>query len=68
MRRRELLVGSLSGAELIALARLARANAEHPKELRIGDQQSGVLVISREQCVLEQRLGSASGSRSPAYW
>ena len=59
MRRRELLVGSLSGAELIALARLARADAERPKELRIGYPKSRVRVI--EECVLEQRLGSPAG-------
>jgi hypothetical protein len=59
MRRRELLVGSLSGAELIALARLARADTERPKELRIGYPKSRVRVI--EECVLEQRLGSPAG-------
>jgi hypothetical protein len=61
MRRRELLVGSLTGAELIALARLARANSERPKELLY--QKSGMLVIARQQqCVLEKHLGGGSGS------
>jgi hypothetical protein len=66
MRRRELLVGSLSGPELIALARLARADAARPKEPGIKYQESRVRVV--QQCVLEQRLGGASGSRSPVYW
>jgi sulfonate transport system substrate-binding protein len=56
MKRRQLLVGSLSGMALIALSRGARAEIESPKELRIGYQKNGVLVIARRQAVLEQRL------------
>jgi sulfonate transport system substrate-binding protein len=56
MKRRQLLVGSLGGVALVALSRLARANAEAPKELRIGYQKNGVLVIARQQAVLEKHL------------
>ncbi len=56
MKRRQLLVGSLGGVALVALSRLARANGEAPKELRIGYQKNGVLVIARQQAVLEKHL------------
>jgi sulfonate transport system substrate-binding protein len=56
MKRRQLLVGSLGGVALVALSRLARANAEAPKELRIGYQKNGVLVIARQQAVLEKHF------------
>jgi ABC-type nitrate/sulfonate/bicarbonate transport system substrate-binding protein len=56
MRRRELLIGSLSGVALVSLSRHARAEAENPRELRIGYQKNGVLVIARQQAVLQQQL------------
>jgi sulfonate transport system substrate-binding protein len=56
MRRRELLIGSLSGVALVTLSRHARAEAENPRELRIGYQKNGVLVIARQQAVLQQQL------------
>jgi sulfonate transport system substrate-binding protein len=56
MRRRELLIGSLSGVALVSLSRHARAAAENPRELRIGYQKNGVLVIARQQAVLQQQL------------
>jgi sulfonate transport system substrate-binding protein len=56
MKRRQLVVGSLSGVALIALSRVARSEIEAPKELCIGYQKNGVLVIARRQAVLEQRL------------
>jgi len=58
MRRRELLIGSLSGVALVSLSRHARAAAENPRELRIGYQKNGVLVIARQQ---------GSNSRSAAW-
>jgi sulfonate transport system substrate-binding protein len=58
MKRRALLVGSLSGAALIALSRLARADDEAPKAFRIGYQKNGVLVIARQQAVLEKHLAA----------
>src|SRR5437763_6734004 len=58
MKRRALLVGSLSGAALIALSRFARADAETPKVFRIGYQKNGVLVIARQQAVLEKHLAA----------
>ena len=56
MRRRELLIGSLSGVALVSLSRHARAEAENPREFRIGYQKNGVLVIARQQAVLQQQL------------
>ena len=58
MKRRALLVGSLSGAALIALSRFARADAETPKVFRIGYQKNGVLVIARQQATLEKHFAS----------
>jgi sulfonate transport system substrate-binding protein len=56
MRRREFLTLSLFGA--LASARVyAQAAGTTPRELRVGYQKTGVLVITRQQGVLERRLG-----------
>jgi sulfonate transport system substrate-binding protein len=56
MRRREFLTLSLLGA--LASARVyAQAAGATPKEFRVGYQKTGVLVITRQQGVLERRLG-----------
>jgi sulfonate transport system substrate-binding protein len=54
MTRREFLGLSVGGA-IVALS--SRAQAQAPvKEIRIGYQKSGVLVIARQQAVLEKRF------------
>ena len=40
----------------MSLSRHARAEAENPKEFRIGYQKNGVLVIARQQDALEKRF------------
>jgi len=59
MKRRDFLKLSLAGAAVGlpgALAAQAPGDAA-PKEFRIGYQKTGVLVITRQQGVLERRLG-----------
>ena len=54
MKRREFLGLSVGGA-IAALS--SRAQAQTPvKEIRIGYQKTGVLVIARQQAVLEKRF------------
>ncbi|HMK82006.1 MAG TPA: aliphatic sulfonate ABC transporter substrate-binding protein, partial [Xanthobacteraceae bacterium] len=55
MRRREFLTLSLLGALATARA-YAQAVSTRPKEFHVGYQKSGVLVIARQQGVLERRL------------
>jgi len=55
MKRREFLKLSVGAASLAALLPEARANTP-PKEIRIGYQKTGVLVIARQQAVLEKRF------------
>jgi sulfonate transport system substrate-binding protein len=55
MKRREFLKLSLGAAGVAALSREVRAQAS-VKEIRIGYQKSGVLVIARQQAVLEKRF------------
>jgi sulfonate transport system substrate-binding protein len=55
MKRREFLKFSLGTAAVIALSREARAQADI-KEIRIGYQKNGVLVIARRQATLEKHF------------
>jgi len=57
MKRREFLKLSLGSAAVAALAREARAQASI-KEVRIGYQKNGVLVIARQQAALEKHFSS----------
>jgi sulfonate transport system substrate-binding protein len=57
MKRREFLKLSLGTAALAALSREARAQ-DNVKEIRIGYQKNGVLVIARQQAALEQHFAS----------
>jgi len=59
MRRREFLALSLVAAAA-GISRVSAAQSPHggeSRDLRIGYQKSGVLVIARQQRVLEERLG-----------
>jgi sulfonate transport system substrate-binding protein len=56
MKRREFLGWSVGGA-ITALSSRARAQASL-KEIRIGYQKTGVLVIARQQAVLEKRFAA----------
>src|SRR4029450_7605547 len=56
MKRREFLGWSVGGA-IAALSPRAEARV-HLKEIRIGYQKSGVLVIARQQAVLEKRFAA----------
>jgi sulfonate transport system substrate-binding protein len=55
MKRREFLKFSLGTAAVVALSRETRAQAD-TKEVRIGYQKNGVLVIARQQAALEKHL------------
>jgi sulfonate transport system substrate-binding protein len=55
MKRREFLKLSLAGAATAALSRQGRAQASI-KEIKIGYQKNGVLVIARQQAALEQHF------------
>jgi sulfonate transport system substrate-binding protein len=55
MKRREFLKLSLGSAATAALSSRARAQAGI-KEIRVGYQKTGVLVIARQQAVLEKRF------------
>jgi sulfonate transport system substrate-binding protein len=55
MKRREFLKWSVAGAATAALSRQGRAQAG-VKEVRIGYQKNGVLVIARQQATLEQHF------------
>jgi sulfonate transport system substrate-binding protein len=55
MRRRQFVLGGLAGA----VAWAGRAAAKAPPEFRIGFQKSGVLLIARQQEVIERRLAPA---------
>jgi sulfonate transport system substrate-binding protein len=55
MKRREFLKLSLGAAAVASLSPEVRAQASL-KEIRIGYQKTGVLVIARQQAVLEQRF------------
>src|SRR5260221_3756393 len=59
MKRREFLKLSLAGvvASVPAAVFAQLPNDVVPKEFRIGYQKTGVLVITRQQGVLERRLG-----------
>src|ERR1700731_3121346 len=57
MKRREFLQLSLGTAAVAALSREARAQADI-REIRIGYQKNGVLVIARQQAALERHFGS----------
>jgi sulfonate transport system substrate-binding protein len=57
MRRREFLKLSLGTAVAAALSREAGAQADI-REIRIGYQKNGVLVIARQQAALEQHFAS----------
>jgi sulfonate transport system substrate-binding protein len=57
MKRREFLKLSVGAASLAALLPEARANTP-PKEIRIGYQKTGVLVITRQQAVLEKNFAA----------
>jgi sulfonate transport system substrate-binding protein len=62
--RRNLLKGSAAAALTGAFAVPVRA--ETPKELRIGYQKNGVLVIARQQAALEKHFASISWNDFPA--
>ena len=55
MKRREFLKLSLGATAAASLSREVRAQAS-VKEIRIGYQKTGVLVIARQQAVLEKRF------------
>jgi sulfonate transport system substrate-binding protein len=55
MKRREFLKWSLGTAAVAALAPQARAQ-DGVKEIRVGYQKNGVLVIARQQATLEQHF------------
>jgi sulfonate transport system substrate-binding protein len=55
MKRREFLKLSLGTAAVAALSREARAQAD-TREIRIGYQKNGVLVIARQQAALEKHF------------
>jgi sulfonate transport system substrate-binding protein len=55
MKRREFLQLSLGTVAVAALAREARAQAD-AREIRIGYQKNGVLVIARQQAALEKHF------------
>jgi sulfonate transport system substrate-binding protein len=57
MKRREFLNLSLAGAAAAALSRKACAQAS-VREIRIGYQKNGVLVIARQQASLEKHFSS----------
>jgi sulfonate transport system substrate-binding protein len=57
MKRREFLKLSLGGAAGAALSREARAQAG-VKEIRVGYQKNGVLVVARQQATLEKHFAS----------
>ena len=57
MKRRDFLKLSVSAAAASALVSQARANAPL-KEIRIGYQKTGVLVIARQQAVLEKKFAA----------
>jgi sulfonate transport system substrate-binding protein len=57
MKRREFLKLSLGTAAVAALTREVRAQA-NIKEIRIGYQKNGVLVIARQQATLEKHFAS----------
>jgi sulfonate transport system substrate-binding protein len=57
MKRREFLELSLGTAAVVALTREVRAQA-NIKEIRIGYQKNGVLVIARQQATLEKHFAS----------
>ena len=68
MKRREFLKLSLGTAAVASLPPKAQAQAGL-KEIRIGYQKTGVLVIARQQAVLEKRFAepnklASSGSNS----
>src|ERR1700738_5478463 len=55
MKRREFLKLSLGTAAVAGLSREVRAQAD-TKEIRIGYQKNGVLVIARQQAALEKHF------------
>jgi sulfonate transport system substrate-binding protein len=57
MKRREFLKWSIGTAAVAAVSRSARAQASL-KEIRIGYQKNGVLVIARQQATLEKHFAS----------
>ena len=57
MKRREFLQLAVGTAAVAALSRQARAQTA-VKEIRIGYQKNGVLVIARQQAVLEKRFAA----------
>ena len=59
---RRSFLGTSTGVALAALTG-APAIAQAPAEMRIGYQKNGVLVVARQQAVLEQRF-AASGHHS----
>ena len=57
MKRREFLKLSLGAAAVASVSPVARAQTPL-KEIRIGYQKTGVLVIARQQAVLEKRFAA----------
>ena len=57
MKRREFLKLSLGATAVASLSREVRAQAP-VKEIRIGYQKTGVLVIARQQAMLEKRFAA----------
>ena len=57
MKRREFLKLSLGATAVASLSGQVRAQAS-VKEIRIGYQKTGVLVIARQQAVLEKRFAA----------
>lgn len=56
MNRRTLLGTVAAGIGLAALPRMAAAQSEPPKEIRIGFQKNGLLLIAKQQERLEARF------------
>lgn len=56
MHRRSFLTGALAAGATWAIASPSNAQAQAPKELRIGYQKSGVLLIAKQQKLLEKKF------------
>lgn len=58
MKRRQFLQYSLAFAGVVRVSSSALAQSAAPREVRIGYQKTGVLVIARQQAVLEKSFAS----------
>lgn len=56
MNRRNFLAGAVGASLALAASRAAAQSGSAPKELRIGFQKNGVLLIAKQQGLLEKRF------------